>query len=88
MYNLQPLLCGRCVWSCQRKEVIRMHKTKKIRKWRICQILMGIGWLILCGIIVAMANTGLTVEDRDITPVLLFGSLGLYLIFTKKKIIY
>jgi len=65
-----------------------MHKTKKIRKWRICQILMGISLLILCGIIVAMANTGLTVEDRDITPVLLFGPLGLYLIFTKKKIIY
>jgi ABC-type polysaccharide/polyol phosphate export permease len=65
-----------------------MHKTRKIRKWRIYQILMGIVLLILCGIIVAMANTGLTAEDRDITPVLLFGPLGLYLIFTKKKIIY
>ena len=65
-----------------------MHKTRKIRKWRIYQMLMGIGLLILCGIMVEMARTGLTVEDRDITPVLLFGPLGLYLIFTKKKIIY
>jgi hypothetical protein len=65
-----------------------MHKTRKIRKWRICQMLIGIGLLILCGIMVAMAKTGLTVEDRDITPVLLFGPIGLYLVFTKKKVIY
>ena len=65
-----------------------MHKKIKIRKWRIQQILMGIGLLIICGIIVQMARTGLTVEDRDITPVLLFGPLGLYLIFTRKKVIY
>lgn len=65
-----------------------MHKTRKIRKWRIQQILMGIGLLIICGIIVQMARTGLTVEDRDATPVLLFGPLGLYLIFTRKKVIY
>lgn len=50
-------------------------------------MLMGIGLLILCGIMVEMARTGLTVEDRDITPVLLFGPMGLYLVFTKKKVI-
>lgn len=65
-----------------------MHKKIKIRKWRIQQILMGIGLLIICGIIVQMARTGLTVEDRDATPVLLFGPMGLYLIFTRKKVIY
>jgi len=63
-------------------------QTRKIRKWRIRQILMGVGLLTLCGIIIAMAKTGLTVEDRDITPVLLFCPLGLHLIFTKKKVIY
>ena len=72
----------------QKKEVIKMHKTIKIRKWRIQQILMGIVLLIICGLIVQMARTGLTVEDRDITPVLLLGPLGLYLVFTKKKVIY
>ena len=65
-----------------------MHKKRKIKKWRIYQILMGIGLLIICGIMVEIARTGLTVEDRDITPVLLFGPLGLYLIFTQKKVIY
>jgi len=65
-----------------------MHKKIKIRKWRIQQILMGIGLLIICGFIVQMARTGLTVEDKDITPVLLFGPMGLYLIFTRKKVIY
>ncbi len=65
-----------------------MNKMRKIKKWRIYQILIGIGLLILCRIIIAMAKTGLTVEDRDITPVLLFCPLGLYLIFTKKKVIY
>jgi hypothetical protein len=65
-----------------------MHKTRKIRKWRIYQMFIGIGLLIFCGIMVEMARTGLTVEDRDITPVLLFGPLGLYLIFTRKKVIY
>ena len=49
---------------------------------------MGIGLLIICGFIVQMARTGLTVEDRDITPVFLFGPMGLYLVFTRKKVIF
>ena len=65
-----------------------MHKKRKIRKWRIQQILMGLGMLVICGFILHMASTGLTVEDRDATPVLLFGPLGIYLIFTRKKVIY
>ena len=65
-----------------------MHTKRKIRKWRVQQILMGIAMLVICGIIVEMARTGLTIEDRDITPVLLFGPFGLYLIFTRKKVIY
>lgn len=65
-----------------------MSKRRRIRKWRIYQILMGLGMLVICGFILHLASTGITVEDRDITPVLLFGPLGLYLIFTRKKVIY
>lgn len=72
----------------QKKEVIKMHKKIRIRKWRIQQILIGLGLLAICGVILYLASTGLTVEDRDATPVLLFGPLGLYLIFTREKVIY
>jgi len=65
-----------------------MHKTRKIKKWRIYQIIMGILLILCSGIMIAMAGTGLTVEDRDITSTLLLSPLGLYLIFSKKKIIY
>lgn len=65
-----------------------MRTKRKIRKWRIQQILIGLGMLAICGVILYLASTGLTVEDRDATPVLLFGPLGLYLIFTRKKVIY
>lgn len=76
------------MYNLPQKMQAMVHKKIKIRKWRIQQILMGIALLIICGCIIQMARTGLTVEDRDITPVLLLGPMGLYFVFTKKKIIY
>lgn len=49
-------------------------------KQKIC----GAVLLLLCICIIALAGQGVTVEERDITPVLLLGPLGLYLIFTKE----
>lgn len=65
-----------------------MKVMKLLRNWRIQQILMGLGMLVLCALICAMAMTGKTVEDRDATLVLLFAPMGLYLLFTKKRVIY
>lgn len=64
-----------------------MCTRRKIRKWKVYQILMGLVMLAICGFILYMASTGVTVEDRDATPVLLFGPLGLYLLFTKERVI-
>lgn len=64
-----------------------MCTRRKIRKWKVYQILMGLVMLAICGFTLYMASTGVTVEDRDATPVLLFGPLGLYLLFTKERVI-
>lgn len=56
--------------------------------WKIKQKLAGVFFLLICVFIYYMAMTGVTVEDRDGTPILLFGPLGLYLLFTKKRMFY
>lgn len=54
----------------------------------IRQKLFGILFLIISAFIIFMASTGVTVEDRDCTPILFTIPLGLYLIFTKHVVIY
>lgn len=60
------------------------RRNKKIME----QKLMGILILVICGIILLLASTGSTPANRDATPVVLLAPLGLYLMFTKKIIIY
>ena len=52
------------------------------------QRLLGLAFIAICVLIVAFAMQGTTVEDRDITPVLLFLPLGIYALITKKYILY
>lgn len=61
---------------------------KSYKKKLIQQKLIGLVIILLCVFIVLIASTGTTPEDRDATIILLFGPLGLYLIFTKHIVIY
>ena len=56
--------------------------------WKVKQKLAGVFFLLVCVFIYYMAMAGVTVEDRDGTPILLFGPLGLYLLFTEKRMFY
>ncbi len=52
------------------------------------QRIIGILLVLLSIAIVILATQGTTLEDRDITPVLLTLPLGLYVLLTKKHIVY
>lgn len=58
---------------------------KRFTAQRKKQIAAGIGILIICAIVMLVAANGKSVEDRDITPVLLLAPMGIYLIFTKRE---
>lgn len=52
------------------------------------QRVMGILMIIMCVAIVALASQGTTFEERNVTAILFLLPLGIYLIVTKKKVIY
>ena len=56
----------------------------KMRKQRLLGGLM----MLLSGLILALALTGQTTEERDITPLLFTLPLGLYMLFTHTAVIY
>ena len=56
----------------------------KMRKQR----LMGLVLVAIAALVVAIASTGETVEDRDATAALIIGPLGLYMVFTKDYVLY
>ena len=62
-------------------------RNQRRRKLFIGQKLMGLCLLAISAVLVWMALGGVTVEERDITAVLLFLPLGLYLIFSKQILI-
>lgn len=65
-----------------------MNERKRIeRRLRLKQRLMGLVLLIICVCIVMMTSTGTTMEERDLSPVLLFGPWGLWMLLTKKIIV-
>ena len=49
---------------------------------------MGLGVLACCALLLWMCSTGVTVEDRDGTAVVLLAPLGLWLLFSKQILIY
>ncbi len=56
----------------------------KMRKQR----LIGTALVLLSWLLLILAAGGGTTEDRDATAVLLLLPLGLYMIFTKRYILY
>lgn len=56
----------------------------KMRKQR----LMGLALIAIAALVVALASTGETVEDRDATAAVMIGPLGLYMMFTKEYVLY
>lgn len=63
-----------------------MRKKITVKKWALKQFLAGLCLLFMCGIIIRLASTGITVEEKDITPVVFLAPLGVYLMFTKNRI--
>lgn len=63
-------------------------KKRAYRKKLIMQKIMGLVLLLICGVFIMMASTGANSADKDVTPILILGPLGLYLFFTKRVIIY
>lgn len=63
-------------------------KKRAYRKKLIMQKVMGLVLLLICGVVIMMATTGANPEDKDVTPILILVPLGLYLVFTKRVIIY
>lgn len=51
------------------------------------QKLMGIILLIISVAIVLMALNGNTIQERDVTPLLIFVPMALYMIFSKNVVI-
>lgn len=52
------------------------------------QRLFGLALLLACAAILALASQGETVEDQDATPVMMLGPLGIYMMTTRKYILY
>ena len=59
----------------------RRYYRKKIIEQRL-------GVLACCALVLRMCSTGVTVEDRDGTAVVLLAPLGLWLLFSKQILIY
>ena len=56
----------------------------KMRKQRF----MGVILVAIAALVVLLASTGRTDEDRDATAALFIGPLGLYMVFTKEYVLY
>lgn len=56
----------------------------KMRKQR----LMGVALVAIAALVMLLASTGKTDEDRDATAALFIGPLGLYMVFTKEYVLY
>lgn len=52
------------------------------------QKILGLVLIVISALVVCVAATGTTPEERDITAVLVTAPLGLYLMFTKNIVIY
>lgn len=71
-----------------RQAQLTRNQRRYYRKKIIEQRLMGLGVLACCALVLWMCSTGVTVEDRDGTAVVLLAPLGLWLLFSKQILIY
>ena len=61
------------------------YRRKRRRRLYAPQILMGVMLLIASIVLIIIAGYGTTLEDRDITPVVIMIPAALYCIFTKER---
>lgn len=64
------------------------NERKRYRKKLLEQKLLGILMLACCVVALVLCSTGTTIEDRDCTAVVLLAPLGLWMIFSKRILIY
>lgn len=65
-----------------------MNRNYYNKRKLIQQKIMGLLLLLICGLVIMMASTGATPAEKDVTPILILGPIGLYLILAKRVIIY
>lgn len=61
----------------------RMYRRKMIE-----QKLMALVMLACCAVALWLCSTGTTLEDQDATAIVMLAPLALYMLFTKKIMIY
>lgn len=66
----------------------QFSKNSIYRRKLLQQKLYGLAMIAISILILCVAASGKTVEDRDATAVLLTDPMGLYLLFTKNIVIY
>ncbi len=68
------------------------HMTKKqrriYRRKMVMQKLMGLGLLVCCVLILWLCSAGAIPEEQDATALVLLFPLALYMLLTKKIVIY
>lgn len=79
---------------CRAEAIPRIKRRSKVRKRRLViskrveQKLLGFMILLVCAFMLWLCSTGTTLEDQDATAVVLLAPLGLWMLFTKKIVIY
>lgn len=68
--------------------VSKKTRRQLYRRKLIIQKLYGLGFIAISVMILLLASTGISFEDRDATAVLFTAPLGIYLLFTRKIAIY
>lgn len=64
-------------------------KKSRMKAQRLAkQKLIGVVMLLITAVIIWLASTGISVEDRDATAILVTLPLGVYLLLTKRIVIY
>lgn len=64
-----------------------LKKEKKRNKLLLKQRLIGLSLLVISAVVILIASTGQTVEDRDATVVALTIPMGLYMLLSKNVMI-
>lgn len=66
---------------------MRRNQMARNQRKMIKQKLMGLGVLACCALALWLCSTGVTLEDRDATAVVLLVPLGLYIVFSREIVI-
>lgn len=68
--------------------VIKKTRNQIRRRKLRTQKFLGLVLIAISILVICVAATGTTPEDRDITAVLMIAPLGFYMMFTKDVVIY